>query len=53
MQAPGDPEVRNVFDFYESSRLAFWGGMAIAPLCAILSTRIGIAVGGWMSRVRR
>jgi hypothetical protein len=53
MQAPADPEVRNVFDYYENSRLAFWGGMALAPLCAILSARIGIAVGGWMRRVRR
>ena len=43
------------FSFWISSTspLKFWMGMAFALLSAIVSTRVGLAWGGWMTKVRR
>ena len=45
--------VRNVFSQVEHSAGEFWRGMAAAVLVAMVGTRLGIGLGGWMRRVRR
>jgi hypothetical protein len=41
------------FEKYELTRAAFWRGLGLAWICAFLSTRVGIAFGGWLLKVRR
>jgi hypothetical protein len=48
-----DEWVRYVFTQVESSSSEFWVRMSIALAVAILSSRAGLALGGWMRRVRR
>ena len=50
---PTLPGPRNVFYFTESTRALFLIKMGIAVVAGILSTRIGIAWGNWLARVRR
>jgi len=48
-----DNWVRYVFTQVESSASEFWFRMALALAIAILSSRAGLSLGGWMGRVRR
>jgi hypothetical protein len=48
-----DNWVRYVFTEVESSGSEFWFRMALALAIAILSSRAGLSLGGWMRRVRR
>jgi len=41
------------FQKYEPTRAAFWLGLGRAWIYVFLSTRIGIAFGGWLLKVRR
>jgi hypothetical protein len=50
---PDSYSMRHLFVPLERTRLEFWSGMAEALLVAILSTRLGLAWGDWMRRVRR
>jgi hypothetical protein len=50
---PTSAWVRNVFVPTEHSFAQFWARMAIALGAAILMTRIGMAWGEWMRRIRR
>ena len=50
---PTSSYVRYVFFNTEPSRSAFWTEMSLAAACAIVSTRLGIAWGDWMQRIRR
>jgi hypothetical protein len=50
---PTSPWVRNVFVPTEHGFAQFWVRMAIALGAAILMTRIGMAWGEWMRRIRR
>jgi hypothetical protein len=50
---PTSAWVRNLFVPTEDSLAQFWLRMAIAPGAAILMTRIGMAWGEWMRRIRR
>jgi len=53
MVGPSEYHLSHQFDFYEKTRTEFWVGMAIAFACAFLMTRIGLAWGDWMRRVKR
>jgi hypothetical protein len=53
MQRPSDYHFSHEFWVYEKTRGDFWLGMAFAFAAAILTTRIGLAWGDWMRRVRR
>jgi hypothetical protein len=53
MERPSDYHLSHQFDFYEKSRAAFWVGMLIAFGAAFVMTRIGLAWGDWMRRVKR
>ncbi|MGA2131552.1 MAG: hypothetical protein ABSH50_04480 [Bryobacteraceae bacterium] len=48
-----DNWVRYQFTPMESSAIEFWVTMALALVIAMLSARAGIAMGGWMRRIRR
>ena len=50
---PGSHVVSNQFYPGEASRLRFWLMMAAALGAAVLSSRIGLACGGWLRKVRR
>jgi hypothetical protein len=50
---PASPWVQNLFVSTENSSGQFWVRMAIALVAAVLMTRIGIAWGEWMRRIRR
>ncbi len=41
------------FSAYEKTRAEFWIGMGIALLATIISARVGMLWGDWMSRVKR
>jgi hypothetical protein len=43
----------NQFFPVETTRMRFWVTMAAAMVAAILSSRIGMACGGWLRKVRR
>jgi hypothetical protein len=45
--------VRYVFAQVEGSSLEFWLLMALTLAIAMLSSRAGLSLGGWMRRVRR
>jgi len=53
MQPPSQYHFSHQFNFYEKSRTEFWVGMLIAFAAAIVMTRIGLAWGDWMRRVKR
>ncbi len=53
MQRPSDYHFNHEFWVYEKTRADFWLGMGFAFVAAILTTRIGLAWGDWMRRVRR
>jgi hypothetical protein len=50
---PTSPWVQNLFVSTENSSGQFWVRMVIALVVAILMTRIGMAWGEWMRRIRR
>jgi hypothetical protein len=53
MLRPSDYHHIHEFIVYEKTNAQFWWGMAYAVLAAILTTRIGLAWGEWMRRVKR
>ena len=53
MQRPSDYHYNHEFFAWEKTRTEFWLGIAFAFVAAILTTRIGLAWGAWMRRVRR
>jgi hypothetical protein len=53
MLRPSDYHFVHEFSTYEKTNAQFWWGMAYAVLAAILTTRIGLAWGEWMRRVKR
>ena len=53
MQPPSAYHFNHQFNFYEKSRTEFWVGMLIAFAAALVMTRIGLAWGDWMRRVKR
>lgn len=53
MQRPSDYHYNHEFYQWEKTRVQFWFGMAFALAAAILTTRVGLAWGDWMRRVRR
>ncbi|MSV28448.1 MAG: hypothetical protein EXQ52_06850 [Bryobacterales bacterium] len=50
---PASSYVKHLFYSTEQTPVQFWAGMAAAAACAVLSTRVGIAWGEWMTRIRR
>jgi hypothetical protein len=53
MVSPTAPGARSEFFAYETSRAEFWRGMAIAAATAMVSSRMGLAVGAWLRRIHR
>ena len=53
MQRPSDYHYNHEFYAWEKTRMQFWLGMAFAFAAAVLTTRVGLAWGDWMKRVRR
>jgi hypothetical protein len=53
MQRPSDYHFNHEFYAWEKTRAQFYLGMVVAFVAAILTTRIGLAWGDWMRRVRR
>jgi hypothetical protein len=53
MQRPSDYHFSHEIWVYEKTRGQFWLGMAFAFLAAIVTTRVGLAWGDWMRKVRR
>jgi hypothetical protein len=53
MQRPSDYHFDHELWAYEKTRADFWLGMTFAFGAAIVTTRIGLAWGDWMRRVRR
>lgn len=53
MQRPSDYHFSHEFSYWEKTSSEFWIGMGIALLAAIVTTRIGLAWGDWMRRVKR
>jgi hypothetical protein len=53
MQRPSDYHFSHQFWVYEQTRAQFWWGLASALVAAVFTTRIGLAWGDWMRRVRR
>ena len=53
MQRPSEYHLSHEFSYWEKTRVAFWMGMAVASLAAMVTTRIGLAWGDWMRRVKR
>lgn len=53
MQRPSDYHFNHEFYAWEKTRAQFYLGMVVAFMAAILTTRIGLAWGDWMRRVRR
>jgi len=50
---PTSPTVRHIFVQWETTSGAFWRDMGLGFLASVVSTRIGIVFGEWMSRVKR
>lgn len=50
---PDDMYVRHLFFSVEKTAARFWTEMALALMFAIATTRLGLAWGGWMQRIRR
>jgi hypothetical protein len=53
MLPPSEYHYNHQFNYYEKSRAEFWVGMLIAFAAALVMTRIGLAWGDWMRRVKR
>jgi hypothetical protein len=53
MQRPSDYHFNHEFWIYEQTRAGFWVGIASAFVAAIVTTRVGLAWGDWMRKVRR
>jgi hypothetical protein len=53
MQRASDYHFNHEFFAWEKTRGQFWLGMLFAFVAAILTTRVGLAWGDWMRRVRR
>jgi hypothetical protein len=53
MAPPNSPGMVPEFFPYENSTAEFWRGMAIALVTAMLTSRLGLAVGTWLRSVRR
>jgi len=53
MMRPSDYHFAHQFDITEKTRAEFWFGLLIAFVAAIVTTRVGLAWGDWMRRVRR
>jgi hypothetical protein len=53
MMRPSDYHFAHQFDITEKTRAEFWFGLLIAFAAAIVTTRVGLAWGDWMRRVRR
>jgi hypothetical protein len=53
MQRASDYHYNHEFYAWEKTSAQFWLGMAFAFVAAILTTRVGLAWGDWMRRVRR
>jgi hypothetical protein len=41
------------FQSFEPTRSAFWLGLGVALVASILSSRVGLAFGDWLTRIRR
>jgi hypothetical protein len=52
-ERPSEYHLDHEFKIYEKTSAQFWLGMAYAVLGAVLTTRIGLAWGEWMRRVKR
>ena len=50
---PDDMYVRHLFFSVEKTAAQFWTEIALALFFAIATTRLGLAWGGWMQRIRR
>jgi len=50
---PESTFVHHLFFPEEATRAEFWQKMSVALLAAIISTRLGLAWGDWMRRIRR
>jgi hypothetical protein len=50
---PNSPTVRHVFVSWEMNSTEFWRNMGFAFLFSVVSMRIGITFGNWLSRVKR
>jgi hypothetical protein len=53
MLPPSEYHLSHQFNLYEKTRAEFWVGMIIAFGAAFLMTRLGLAWGDWMRRVKR
>jgi hypothetical protein len=53
LTGPTSYQRRNLFFNLEPTAAAFWNQIALAFLCAILTTRLGLAAGNWMRKVQR
>jgi len=53
MMPPSAYKFDHSFQRYEATRAQFWIGMGYALLAAILTTRIGLAWGSWMHKIKR
>ena len=53
LTGPTSYQRRYLFFQREPTLTAFWTQMALALVCAVLTTRLGIAAGNWMRKVQR
>jgi hypothetical protein len=53
LTGPASYQRRYLFWQLEPTVSAFWTQMALALVCAVLSTRFGLAAGNWMRKVQR
>ena len=53
LTGPTSYQRRYLFFQREPTLTAFWTQMALALVCAVLTTRLGIAAGTWMRKVQR
>jgi|GEM_PF-115833 len=50
---PTSPSVRHIFISWEASPFEFWRNIALAFAISLVSARIGITFGNWLSRLKR
>ena len=50
---PTSPTVRHVFVSWEATPAEFWRNMGLAFMFSVVSMRVGITYGNWLSRVKR
>ena len=53
LTGPASYQRRYLFWSLEPTRTAFWSEMALALVCAVVSTRLGLAAAAWMRKVQR